>query len=123
MNISVFETFRTEQTNTLILQIKHNHYILVKESTNSFVVLNNLDYVLVDFTASNYPERSYTSTGHALFNCKYNQINMSQKVRDKTKTISHIYTSAIVAEREIFEMFNISFTGHADYVSYFWTML
>lgn len=122
-NAIVLYTIVEKENNGILLTHKGNSLPLctalkIKQIKKNgiFSVLNYLGFNLSDMTASNHPERFFFNIVYYIYNNLQEKIYLSTSLNKQTiiETASIINFSALVAERECYEMFNILFENHPD---------
>ena len=106
------ETFRGELCLTVNASDIPNILMMLREDTGgAFTQLSEL-------TAVDYPERQARfDLIYQLLSVKYNRrIRLKAGIADGevVSSVSHIFTTAVWSEREVWDMFGIFFSGHND---------
>jgi NADH:ubiquinone oxidoreductase subunit C len=115
--ISLLSIFQKSQSSLITLRNNAKNAIrLTKIESFIFSLLFYTNHILIDLTASNNTTRYFCNTVYYIYhrNSKYFYLSVALRNRGNVLTASHVNFSAIVMERECFEMFGIFFEGHKD---------
>lgn len=110
-----------------ILKKAHVHILNIQKNSSVAIRLNKIepdtftlfalcDYVLSDLTAIHYPTKNLSLTIVYIYTIFKKQMLLTSLIKNHSNvhTASLDYRSAIVAERECYEMFGVFFEKHED---------
>jgi len=114
---SLYSIFKKAQS--ISVTLRNNTIIgirLHKMQPHIFPLLNNTGFVLTDITASNHPERFFCNTIYYIYGGLTSHVYLSALTTNhgSIPTASLVNFSALVTERECYEMFGIIFENHPD---------
>ncbi len=120
MRLAVYSISKLAAISSVTLK---NNLFVICQTNNSGIkiaILKEMNYILTDTTSSNHPELVFFNNMFYILHNMHDTVCVLKKILGPIITEAKSFSSAIVSERECYEMFGISFEQHPDNANYYW---